>query len=146
MASKMHFNTPNKGISIMIKFTQNNQSTLHKKMGVLAIERRRHPRFSTELPLNYSRVDGKEIYGGIVANASEGGVLAYLPERMEIGAMLQIEVLYVKGLELDAIQAIAKVVWSDLFARENWGEHRYGLQFQCIDEKDFGRFMALLKG
>jgi len=129
----------------MAKTDQETRLASHTKMGVLASERRKYPRYSVELPLNYSRVDAKEIYGGIVANASEGGVLAYLPERMEIGAVLQIEILYVKGLELDTIKAIGKVVWSDLVARESWGEHRYGLQFQYIDEKDFGRLIALLK-
>ena len=55
-------------------------------MGVLAIEKRKHPRFSVELPLDYSRVNGKETLGGMVANASEGGLLVYLPERIEMGA------------------------------------------------------------
>jgi c-di-GMP-binding flagellar brake protein YcgR len=114
-------------------------------MGVLAIEKRRYPRFSVELPLNYSRTDGKEILGGMVANASEGGLLVYLPERIEIGALLKIEILYVRGLELDTIRAVAKVVWCDLAARESWGEHRYGLQFQYIDQKDFDQLTTLLK-
>jgi len=129
----------------MEKPYQNNQTTSQAKLGVLAIEKRKHPRFSVELPLNYSRVDGKETWGGMVANASEGGLLVYLPERIEIGASLRIEILYVKGLELDTIKAVAKVVWCDLAARESWGEHRYGLQFQSIDEKDFNRLTALLK-
>jgi c-di-GMP-binding flagellar brake protein YcgR len=114
-------------------------------MGVLAIEKRRHPRFSVELPLDYSRVNGRETLGGMVANASEGGLLAYLPERIEIGALLKIEIFYVKGLELDTIKAVVKVVWSDLAARESWGEHRYGLQFENINEKDFNRLATLLK-
>ena len=114
-------------------------------MGVLAIEKRKHPRFSVELPLDYTRIDGKEIYGGMVANASEGGLLVYLPERIEIGALLKIEIFYVKGLELDTIKVVGKIVWSDLAARESWGEHRYGLQFQNIEEKDFNRLMNLLK-
>jgi hypothetical protein len=49
----------------MNKTKRNNQSTSQRKMGVLAIEKRRHPRFSVELPLDYARVDGKETYGGI---------------------------------------------------------------------------------
>ncbi len=114
-------------------------------MGVLAIEKRKYPRFSVELPLDYSRVDGKETLGGMVANASEGGLLAYLPERIDIGALIKVEIFYVRGLELDTIKAVAKVVWCDLAARESWGEHRYGLQFQSIDEKDFNRLIALLK-
>lgn len=129
----------------MNKYNQKKQSTSHTKMGVLAIEKRKHPRFSVELPLDYIQVDGKEIYGGIVANASEGGLLVYLPERIAIGALLKIEIFYVRGLELDTIKAVAKIVWSDLAARESWGEHRYGLQFLNIEENDFNRLMNLLK-
>ena len=124
---------------------KNNQFSSKTKMGVLAIEKRKYPRFSVELPLNYSRADAKETFGGMVANASEGGLLVYLPERIEIGALLKIEILYVKGLELDTIRAVAKVVWCDLAARESWGEHRYGLQFKYIDQKDFGQLTSLLK-
>jgi len=124
---------------------KHHQSNSQSKMGVLAIEKRKYPRFSVELPLNYSRADAKETFGGMVANASEGGLLVYLPERIEMGALLKIEILYVKGLELDTIRAVAKVVWCDMAARESWGEHRYGLQFKYIDQKDFGQLTSLLK-
>jgi len=129
----------------MDKANRDNQPTSQIRMGVLSIEKRKYPRFSVELPLNYSRTEGKEILGGMVANASEGGLLVYLPERMAMGAFLKIEIFYVKGLELDTIKAVAKVVWCDLAARESWGEHRYGLQFQYIDEKDLSRLTTLLK-
>jgi c-di-GMP-binding flagellar brake protein YcgR len=129
----------------MDKVNRNNPSTSKTKMGVLSIEKRKYPRFSVELPLNYSRAEGKETLGGMVANASEGGLLVYLPERMEMGAFLKIEIFYVRGLELDTIKAVAKVVWCDLAARESWGEHRYGLQFQYIDQKDLSRLTTLLK-
>ncbi len=124
---------------------QNNQTQSQTRMGVLAIEKRKYPRFSVELPLDYSRVNGKETLGGMVANASEGGLLVYLPERVEIGTLLKIEIFYVRGLELDTINAVGKVVWCDLAARESWGEHRYGLQFESIDEKNFNRLETLLK-
>jgi c-di-GMP-binding flagellar brake protein YcgR len=143
MALKMHIQ--NSGSKYMDKLEKNNPTISQHKLGVLAIDRRKHPRFSVELPLDYCRVDGRETYGGIVANASEGGILVYLPERMEMGAVLKIEIFYVKGLELDTIKAIAKVVWSDLTVKASWGEYRYGLQFQYIDEKDFTRLMNLLK-
>ena len=116
-----------------------------KRMGVLAIEKRRHPRYSVELPLDYSRTHERETYGGIVANASEGGLLVYLPEVMKIGDFLKIEVFYASGLELNSIKAIAKVVWCDLAAKESWGEHRYGLQFESIEEKDLERLKTLLR-
>lgn len=130
----------------MEQATFDRQSPLKaRKVGVLAIEKRRHPRFSVELPLDYQRVEGKDVLGGIAANASEGGLLVYLPERIEIGALLKIEVFYVQGLELKTIRAVAKVVWSDLGARESYGENRYGLQFQHIDQEDMARLKALLK-
>jgi c-di-GMP-binding flagellar brake protein YcgR len=115
------------------------------KKGVVAIERRNHPRFNLELPLDYFRIENKENYGGIVANASEMGILIYLPEKMEIGTILSTEIFYAKGLELDSIRAIAKVVWADLPARKTWGEHRYGVQFQSIDKKNLSKLKNLLK-
>lgn len=140
MALKMQLLVP-----FMNNQPMNNQSTPERKMGVLAAEKRRHPRYTVEFPLDYSRIEGKETYGGIVANASEGGLLVYLPQRMEMGTVLKIEILYVKGLEFNTIKAVAKVVWSDLESRESWGEYRYGLQFLEIEEKDFARLLNLLK-
>jgi hypothetical protein len=111
----------------MDKYTKTNPSTSQTKLGVLAVDRRKYPRYSVELPLDYCRVEAKETYGGIVANASEGGIF------------------YVSGLELDTIKAIAKIVWSDLATKTSWGEYRYGLQFESIDEKEFTRLINLLK-
>ena len=115
------------------------------KMGILAIERRKHPRFVVELPLDYTRTEVTDIVGGIVANASEGGLLVYLPERLEIGTILQIQIFYVKDLEFNMLKAIAKVVWSDMAARESWGEYRYGLAFLSIGEQEFSKLMMLLR-
>jgi c-di-GMP-binding flagellar brake protein YcgR len=115
-------------------------------MGILSVERRKYPRYNVELPLSYSRVNDKELFGGIVANASEGGILVYLPEKMEIGDILKIEIFYSKGFELDTIQAIAKAVWTDLTTKRNLGEYRYGLEFQSIDKKDYNRLSILLEG
>ena len=115
------------------------------KKGVVAIERRKHPRFNLELPLDYFRIENKENYGGIVANASEVGILIYLPEKMEMGTLLSTEIFYAKGLELDSIRAVAKVVWADLPARKTWGEHRYGVQFQSIDKKNLSKLKNLFE-
>jgi len=129
----------------MKEMSAHKKSDVQIKKGALAIEKRRHPRYSVELPLDYSRVDEKDTYGGIVANASEGGVLVYLPERLPMGALLNMEIIYVNGLQLETIKAVAKVVWADLATMESLGEHRYGLQFQSIDEANFRRLTSLLK-
>ncbi len=111
------------------------------RKGVLAVEKRKHPRYSIEFPLDYSRVEGKTTYnGGLTADASEGGLLVYLPERIEIGALLKIEIFYTKDLSFQTITATTKVVWSDL-ASKYW----YGLEFQSIDEGNLGKLKTLLK-
>ncbi len=129
----------------MERTKERSTTSLESRMGLLAVERRKHPRYSVELPLSYSRVDDKELFGGMVTNASGGGILVYLPERMEIGAALRIEIFYLNGLELGTIETVAKVVWSDLANKGNPGENRYGLEFQYIDEKDYKRLLGLLK-
>ena len=113
--------------------------------GTFVVERRQHPRISVELPLDYSIADPNEHKAGMVADASEGGVLVYLKERVGIGTALNIEILFVKGLELSSIKGIAKVVWSDLAAIEGFGEYRYGLQFHSFHEGDLDRLKKMLK-
>ncbi len=109
--------------------------------GVLAVEKRKHPRYSIEFPLDYSRAEGKTTYtGGLTADASEGGLLVYLPERIEIGTLLKIEIFYTKDLSFQTVTATARVVWTDL-ASKYW----YGLEFQSIDEWNLGKLKALLK-
>lgn len=115
------------------------------KEGVFVVERRRHPRVSIELPLDYSFIDGSERYGGIAGDVSEGGLLVYLPESIEIGRLMKIEILFVKGFELSSIKAITKVVWSDLAPKAIWGEYRYGLEFQSFQEGDLNKLKGLIK-
>ena len=116
--------------------------------GVFADEKRKHPRIRVELPLDFSRVDRvdyEEIRAGIVANASEGGLLVYLSKPMEIGVVLKTEIMYMKGFELDTIKGIARVVWSDLAAKGSLGDYRCGLQFDSFQREDFPKLKILLK-
>ena len=121
------------------------ESKSQSKEGVLVVERRKYPRISVELPLDYSLVDSKESHGGLVANISEGGLLVYLPEALKLGTLLKIEVLFVKGLELNSFKAIVKVVWTDLAAKEVSGENQYGLEFQSFIEGDLDKLKRFLK-
>jgi len=113
------------------------------KKGIFIVERRKHPRFSLELPLDYS-IEGVERQGG-AANGSKGGLLVYLPEAILVGTLLRIEILFAKGSELNSIRASAKVVWSDLPPKEVWGEYRYGLELESFQEGDLQKLSRLLK-
>jgi hypothetical protein len=115
------------------------------KEGIFVIERRKQPRVIVEIPFDYSRVDGEEKYGGFATNASEGGLLVYLPEVIEKGTLLKIVILFVKGSALNTIKGIAKVVWCDLAAKATWGEHRYGLEFQSFNKGSLDKLKILIE-
>ena len=119
-------------------------SQSHK--GAVAVEKRRHPRYSVEFPLDYSLVDSQTPYNaGLTADASEGGLLVYIPERIETGTVLRIQIFHSKGPVLETITATVKVVWADLASRLRSGENWYGLQFQSIDDDNFKKLKALLE-
>ena len=120
------------------------QSKLKSKEGIFIVERRKDPRFTLELPMDFS-IESVDRYGGVAANASKGGLLVYLPEAIVVGTSLKIEILFAKGSELNSVRAIAKVVWADLAPREIWGEYRYGLEFQSFQEGDLQKLKRLLK-
>ena len=115
------------------------------KEGVFVVERRKHPRFMVEVPLDYCFVDSEEEHCGTATNASEGGLLVYLTEGIERGTLLKIEILFPKGSQLRKIRAIAKVVWCDLAAKAVWGEYRYGLEFKSFKQGSLDELKVLLK-
>ena len=113
--------------------------------GLFLIERRKHPRISVELPFDYSLLEREGSFRGITEDASEGGLLVYLHEKIEIGTLLKIEMLFSKGTELTTIQAMVTVVWSDLVPKESWAEYQYGVQFQSFFKGDLNRLKILLR-
>ena len=121
------------------------ESRLPGRGGVFLVERRRHPRIRIELPFDYSRIDDGGDCRGIGVDASEGGLLAHLLEKIEIGTLLRIDMLFKNGTEMTTIKAIAKVVWSDLASQESWAEYKYGVQFLSFFKGDLPRLKALLK-
>jgi hypothetical protein len=114
------------------------------KDGILVVEKRDQPRFTVEFPFDYFRMDSEETWG-IATDASEGGLLVYLHEVMEKGTLLKIEILFPKGSDLITIKAVAKVIWCDLGAKEAWGEHRYGVEFQSFSKGSLDQLKLLIK-
>ena len=112
--------------------------------GIFIGERRRHCRFNVELPLDYS-VENNDHYAGVTANASRGGLVAYLPDPIVVGTSLNIEIIFARGFELNSIRAKARVIWSNLAANVTWGGYRYGLKFENFQGGDGQKLRALLK-
>jgi c-di-GMP-binding flagellar brake protein YcgR len=78
-------------------------------------------------------------------NASEGGLLLYLPELIEIGNHLRLKLFFTIGSELNAIETLAEVVWVDVHLGKDWGDYRTGVRFVEISTEDIGKLKSFLK-
>jgi c-di-GMP-binding flagellar brake protein YcgR len=114
------------------------------RYGTVNFEKRKHPRFSVDLPAEYSRTD-LFVKHGHATNASEGGLLLCLPERVEIGQHLKLKLFFAMGSELNAIEAMVEVVWVDIHLEKDEGEYRAGVKFAEISTEDMGRLMNFVR-
>ena len=89
-------------------------------------EKRRHPRFSVKLALDYWQTPDL-IQGGLVANISETGLLMHSVHKIQIGTILRIRVYLSKDNSLDCIEGNAKVMWMNLHRERDWKGYRYGV-------------------
>ena len=113
-------------------------------------ERRRYPRFSIDLPLEYREINAPLLRGAMVANASKGGFLMESPSDIPVGTELSITVLYPKGFELANFKVTAKIVWKEPYWKEDskrdrsWRGYQYGLEFIQILDEDRWKLSLLL--
>jgi len=114
------------------------------RYGIVNFEKRKHPRFSVDLPVEYSRTD-LFVDQGRVMNASEGGLLLYLPEQMEVGNRLRLKLFFTMGSDLNAVETLVAVVWVDLHLGKDWGDYRTGVGFVEISTEDMGRLKSFLR-
>lgn len=109
---------------------------LKARIGIVNIEKRKYPRFSIELPIEYQRIDFPITQKGEMVNASEGGLLVYLPEKMQLGQALKLKLFFNQGIKLNTIDVMAEVVWIDMHFGKDWGDYRMGLKFIDISPED----------
>jgi len=114
------------------------------RYGTVNFEKRKHPRFSIDLPAEYSRTDLSTQHGRAI-NASEGGLLLHLPEHVEIGQYLRLKLFFSVGSQLNAIEATVEVVWVDIHLEKDWGDCRTGVRFVEISTDDMGRLMNFVR-
>ncbi len=110
------------------------------------MERRRYPRMSLDLPLEYRVMNALYAHGGLVVNASEVGLLINSIKNIPIGSKLNIAVIFPKGFELTNFEVLAEIIWKDLHWEEDWEGYRYGLKFIRILDEDRGKLKQLLNG
>ena len=113
------------------------------RFGVANFERRRHPRFSVDLPIEYHRIHSPDSYPGRLGNISESGLMVYLPEKAEMGQFLEIKLFFPSDSHLQAIDMIAQVAWVDFHLGEN-RDYRSGLRFIEISPEDLKKLSGFL--
>ena len=107
-------------------------------------ERRKHPRFFLDLPLDYRVMDLPDKYGGIVINGGEEGLLLHCLQEMPVGTRLTITVLFPLRFELTSLEVLGKVVRRDRRKGSDTG-YNYGLSLIKVKEKDRLKLKHLLK-
>lgn len=107
--------------------------------------KREYPRFSFDAPLEYSTTDGSPIRGALAGNISEGGLLIYSIDQLQVGTRLRLMVFYPNGYQLDNFQAVAKVIWREVHYENEWKGFKYGLQFLYMAETDRRKLKEILK-
>ena len=103
--------------------------------GTVNFERRQHPRFSVNLPVEYRKVDNPKDCPANTGDLSEGGLLLYVSEPMEIGQELTLKLFFTSECKLTTISARTQVVWKDI-RLENNGHCRIGVKFVDISAED----------
>jgi len=98
-------------------------------------ERRRCPRFTAALPVEYCRISNPKSGPGHSINIGEGGLMVSLPEQIEVGKRLRVKLFFSSGPDLDSIEAAVRVVWSNVDAVKE-GYYRHGLNFFDISRAD----------
>ncbi len=107
-------------------------------------ERRKYPRVDIDLPIRYSQADEFGSRYGRAMNVSEGGLLVYSPEQMDIDQLLKSKIFFLLDSKLDTIEMETQVVWTDLDLNEAWGDYRSGLRLIDISAGDMRKLNNLL--
>ncbi len=115
---------------------------LHR--GFVNFEKRKHPRFNVDLPVEYDRIE-TGLRQGRALNASEGGLLLYVRDRMEIGDSFSLKLSLPSTLRAETVEALVQVAWIDFHWEEDWGEYRIGVRFVDLSSEDLQKLRNFLK-
>lgn len=95
-------------------------------------ERRRHPRFSVQLPLDFWQTPDV-VQRGVVTDMSELGLGIRSIHEIQISAELEIRVylprvsLSKAGYSFDRIEGTGRIIWRTAHREQDWEGYRYGM-------------------
>jgi c-di-GMP-binding flagellar brake protein YcgR len=100
----------------------------HPRNGAVNFEKRKHPRFSVDLLVEYYKLGSLLKHDGKATNASQGGLLVYFSEPLQIGQYLRLKLFLSSDSTLSAIETITEVAWTNMHLHEG-GNYRTGVKF-----------------
>jgi PilZ domain len=103
------------------------------RIEAIDFENRRYPRFDIHLPIEYCQFKSSTTH---IGNISEGGLLIYLHDEMDVGQYLRLKLFFSSGSELDTIKILAEVVWKDNRLSEGREYYPVGVKFVDISSED----------
>ena len=113
------------------------------RRGTVNFEKRKHPRFSVDLPVEYYKLGSLIKHDGKAMNVSQGGLSLYFSEPLQIGQYLRLNLFLSSGSTLSAIETIAEVAWTDIHLDEG-GDYRTGVRFFDTLPEDMRKLMKVL--
>jgi len=119
------------------------EKEIEPRFGIVNFERRIHPRFAVDLPIEYWKIRGFKSCPSRATNVSEGGLLVLLSEQLEIGQNLRLNLFVDAGPDLNCIEAVVQVVWKDIHLGKD-GEYRTGVKFLDISAEDMDELKRFL--
>jgi len=116
---------------------------IEPRFGIPGFERRRYPRFSVDLPIEYYKINTRNSLNGRVLNASESGMMVNFPEMPEIDRYLITKLFFIFDLHINNIEIFAQVTWRDIHLGRD-EDFRAGLRFVGISPEDMNKWRAFL--
>ncbi len=113
--------------------------------GTANFERRKHPRWSIDLPVEYGPIGSCKSHPGRTGDISEGGLLLYLPDEMEAGQDLWLKLFLGMERELKPIEATVQVVWKDFYGGAKNDFRRVGVRIVDISPEDMSKLENFLR-
>jgi len=124
---------------------KNGDKETKPRCGTVNFERRKYPRFNVDLPIEYHRIDSSIGHPGKAHNISEGGLLIYFPEQMDLGQYIRLKLFLSLGSGLNTIEVLAEVVWKDIYLDKGQGDYRCGVNFIDVSPEDMAKLKNFLR-
>jgi c-di-GMP-binding flagellar brake protein YcgR len=114
------------------------------KPSSIKFEMRRHPRFPVDLPLEYWNVNSPIGHRGQAINASEGGLMVFLSQKVETGQHLKMILLIGSDSNSETIEILVQAVWIEIGLSMATEDYRAGVKIIGMTAKNQSKWSDLV--